>query len=376
MLPRSGRRAFTLIELLVVIAIIAILIGLLLPAVQKVREAAARTQCTNNLKQLGLASHVFESSRGVLPPAEINGGGPDSNLLDYVKLDATGKMLPFRTVDPKTGAISYINFARHSWITLILPNIEQGNVLTSNNYNFRLDWFDPANNAAAKSPLKIAICPSAQNTADGTYPANFGGPTFNAALGHYRPTSRVTENLHAHLIMPTSSGGLGLTLPKWTDDGTRSMLSSNQFLKITTCLDGTSNTMMASEVAPNPDQWRLGKVSIPATNPSTFGGNFWAGTGGNIALDGSRYSDGQFNTGYTTDATSATGIKTSGGTQRHDGDCMMNCTSSGEIYSFHTGGANALFGDGSVRFLKQSIGGQIFAAIGTRAFGETQTNLD
>src|SRR5437762_3699087 len=126
----AHRRGFTLIELLVVIAIIAVLIGLLLPAVQKVREAAARLQCQNNLKQIGLALHNYESVNGFWPA------------------QSTSPPTAKGTAPP-----------RGSWITRILPYIEQGAVYQM--YNPDLHWHDPANEAAVKTRIKILLCPSA-----------------------------------------------------------------------------------------------------------------------------------------------------------------------------------------------------------------------
>src|SRR6266699_3282540 len=119
---RSSRGAFTLIELLVVIAIIAILIGLLLPAVQKVREAAARLKCQNNLKQLSLAVHNYHDANSFLPP-----GGIDVKIVGA----------------PKFGIPVTAQHITHGWAIQILPYIEQDAMFR--NYNMRLDWQHPAN---------------------------------------------------------------------------------------------------------------------------------------------------------------------------------------------------------------------------------------
>src|SRR5580698_4791563 len=124
---RLSRQAFTLIELLVVIAIIAILIGLLIPAVQAVRDSAQRTACANNLKQIGLAMMNYESANGGLPPRRMG----------YVI-----------TTNPKRG-----------WGPAILPYIEQGNVAAI--YNYSLNFYDPGNNAAIIFPVNTFWCPAA-----------------------------------------------------------------------------------------------------------------------------------------------------------------------------------------------------------------------
>src|SRR5216684_8425550 len=128
---RTQRPAFTLIELLVVIAIIAILIGLLLPAVQKIREAAARMQCSNNLKQMGLALHNYESAYQAFPT-----GGEGT---DFANAPAGPSVFDF-----------------HSTFTLLLPYIEQDNIYKLMNLGYRYNdpaW--PGNQAAAQNVIKI-----------------------------------------------------------------------------------------------------------------------------------------------------------------------------------------------------------------------------
>jgi prepilin-type N-terminal cleavage/methylation domain-containing protein/prepilin-type processing-associated H-X9-DG protein len=139
---RAARRGFTLIELLVVIAIIAILIGLLLPAVQKVREAAARTKCTNNLKQMGLACQMYQDTYGILPPGWL--------------------VTPGSTPSPGW-----------SWATLILPYIEQANLYQQLGVVPSPANGPPAANATLQTPIATYRCPSDS------------GPSINSSLNNY-----------------------------------------------------------------------------------------------------------------------------------------------------------------------------------------------
>ena len=139
-MARPARIGFTLIELLVVIAVITILIALLLPAVQAAREVARRLQCTNNLKQIGLAIHNYESSNGCFPPGYLSSPG-----------------IGFR--DPQTGDWG----PGWGWLAAVLYHVEQGNLYDS--LNIGQPCWDPTNTTSVRFSLQVFLCPSANNPA-------------------------------------------------------------------------------------------------------------------------------------------------------------------------------------------------------------------
>src|SRR5262245_55992776 len=170
---RQRSSAFTLIELLVVIAIIAVLIGLLIPAVQKVREAANRIACTNNLKNLGLAAHNYHDSYSTFPPGAVGPIGP---------------LFP-----------QYLQLKHHGLGAYLLPYLEQQALASQ--YRWDVSWFDPPNQPVVNTHLKIWQCPSARanRIKDGSLPTVTPplGEPFNgtAACGDYAGTNRVDAEL-------------------------------------------------------------------------------------------------------------------------------------------------------------------------------------
>jgi prepilin-type N-terminal cleavage/methylation domain-containing protein/prepilin-type processing-associated H-X9-DG protein len=294
------RSAFTLIELLVVIAIIAVLIGLLLPAVQKVREAAAKAQCQNNLHQIGVALHNYENNYKAFPPGRT------------------------------TGAVSIapMGNAHHSWTAAILPYIEQQNVYSI--YKYNVDWNNPANYPAIQTQIAIFNCPS---TVPGQRTDNT--TSSNPACGDYSTISEV------HFQVCINCFGYPNYTNKTGDSRQIGALVKDARTRMTDIKDGASNTILVAECAGRPDLYISGGVKGDPSIPGWKQGG-WADEGAPFSIDGSN-DDGSIL-----------------------GPCALNCSNNSEIYSFHRGGANVCFADGSVRFLTQGMNICTLAAISTR----------
>lgn len=324
---KKKSRGFTLIELLVVIAIIAILVALLLPAVQQAREAARRTQCKNNLKQIGLALHNYEGTFGMFPPSRIN--------------------------------ISTPAVFQQTWNVMILPYIEQAPLY--NQYNFNVNWFAPANDPMTTVQLPAFVCPSTPGTRPTPPQALYDGITGASRTGTpiwgYNDYGSINAVRNAFIV---ASG-----LPSiGTKDAMGGLGRGPGGTKIRDITDGTSNTMLIAEDAGRPQQYiRNTKGLNPRVGNIAFGTNFTA--------DGWSWAD--INNGFSVDGSNTAGVqndtKNSGATTIV-GTCNMNCTNDSEMYSFHTGGVQTVLADGSVRFLSENISGATLVGLITLSGGE------
>jgi prepilin-type N-terminal cleavage/methylation domain-containing protein len=350
------QRGFTLVELLVVIAIIGILIALLLPAVQAARESARRTQCNNNLKQIGLGIHNYESTfKGIPPWAYDFDVAPTGNALG----------------NQRQG---------HSPLSLILPYLEQEGILDALRIDLSVidnrNWPPPYGTVpAVKTIINSYMCPSAPPRSLDYQPyftsqgvPNLGpfiiGPTDYAAI---RGVHNTGFSALFNIQVPTPEGNCGaMGVPvaggsqtgkgtmAWTPDGQRWVRG---LIPLAEILDGTSNTLLFGECAGRHQVYAKGIPVLPNTPTGISAGSHlnaaWADYNTAIALVG--YS----NNGLTP-----------GG-----GSCLVNCcnsagTATGQIYSFHPGGAQLLRADGSVFFIKTNVSPRTLAALVTRKGSE------
>ncbi len=332
---RRARLAFTLIELLVVIAIIAVLIALLLPAVQAARESARRIQCVNNMKQIGLAIANYESTHGCIVSGYVSSTVPLTlfPVLGY-------------NPDPQTGD----NGPGWGWLALVLPYAEQTPLFNAINVN--LPTWVAANGTVVNVQLNVYLCPSANN------------PT---------PTCKmVDENLSLLPVSSTSFARANYQYNQgWNDTGmpasvnyddpvkgNNGPLYRNSRVTYAAVTDGLSNTIVAGEKSPY-----LADASwvgiIPGYRHFAYNAFASAGTGG---------------LGVNYDYASAI-LASHSGPSLYESPLVIHPPNSplghtDEMFSLHPGGANVLMGDGSIRFIKQSINLLTWQSMSSRANGE------
>jgi prepilin-type N-terminal cleavage/methylation domain-containing protein/prepilin-type processing-associated H-X9-DG protein len=342
---RVSRRGFTLIELLVVIAIIGVLIGLLLPAVQKVREAANRMSCQNNLKQIGLACHNYANTFGYFPPGSAN--------------------------TPASGG------SAASMIALVLGYMEQGNLY--NLFDFTSDVNNSASNFLARTQeVKSYNCPSDAETTRLTQVGLIPAGLSNAPAG--RNSYMYNNGATAHFVNYPASDGNLIGLANYLVNGSGQVTSRVQ---ITDIIDGTSNTLLMSETTHSTVSGGcqltgddLNPTNIYLEPNSEF--NFYTPMYGTAP-----YHCNNWNYGPTSRISYRTCeyfrniaemiIFTTTIPPNYTGyDCGdYNITGAHmAARSYHSGGVNVGFSDGSVRFITNTINTTTWAALGSRAGGE------
>lgn len=323
--------AFTLVELLVVIAIIGVLVALLLPAVQAAREAARRSQCVNNLKQLGLTVQNHHDAKKVVPVSARPVGA---------------------TTAPRIAAITHL-----------LPYMEQANL--RNRFDLSKNWNHIDNRPVTTTVIDTLICPSSPESRDRLdgLPDNPSAwePTINANTD-YSPTIWVDKRLiAANLVDESSDVNLDGNIPGIMEYNN----TASSFKHVT---DGLSNTILFGESAGRPGLYRKGVLVNTDFVAQRVNGGGWARPASDLNIDGA----------------SADGVA-------DVGTCALNCTNgidgvtvapynqpyyitygTSEPFAFHSGGAMFAFGDGSVRFINETIDIREFARLVTRA-GEELT---
>jgi prepilin-type N-terminal cleavage/methylation domain-containing protein/prepilin-type processing-associated H-X9-DG protein len=375
---RARWQAFTLIELLVVIAIIAILIGLLLPAVQKIREAAARMSCSNNLHQMGLALHNYHDTMNILPTAGSADGRPFSG-------------------GPWVNAGEGTN-----WSIYLLPFIEQGNVFNRLTFTGDSGWTDDQTQKTSSAVnnvtlinsvgLKLYRCPSDSKPDMIRNDSNVRDASGNEVLlvnrNSYVAIAGAVDRLDAAGLFresrntDSSSWSAGFGITAWGGV----IVPDNASVKFGSISDGLSNTLVISEQSTqlsaihetNASRIVNDQFSVTSTGGGLFRGHSNGRSANGTANPPSRSMDARGQT-YTTiryGINQTTGWRCQvfgqgvcGGTQSTPGAGWDSEGANVPLVSNHSGGVNALFADGSVHFLSNGIDLLTLARLATRDDG-------
>jgi prepilin-type N-terminal cleavage/methylation domain-containing protein/prepilin-type processing-associated H-X9-DG protein len=368
---RLKRTGFTLIEVLVVIAIIGILVSLLLPAVQMVREAARRTQCLNNMKQMGVALHNFHENRGFLPGLALCGAGPED-------------------LNPGMDKIWYAY--RHTPPSIyLLPYVELGNIWRQWNLHAAgSDNMTPqiagglTNSQLASAPLPVYLCPTMPRPLNPYFPcySSYGWSRGSYDIHSPPQAGDIIATKSSSLYTYTHSDGVfvtawdgGLTQPlantfiaRHTADPTWWNIESDCKQRWKTITDGLSSTIAVGESHHNLQGFSTSMVNKSPVSPPvpSSGLTSWA------ADDGDYFSEGTMNVKMNT-VSGPYYTRSLIGNVAALQDVIFNSP----MYAFrssHPTGCNFLFCDGRVTFLNESIDMTLYKALGSRNNGESVTN--